>query len=163
MCTKPNTCFLGPTRVRNPNSVSIGSAIFAQLTAVLYGMPWHDLSPKNCPLAWSDLDRHLTHGSLGPPEYRPQTTSFCRAHYCDRPTDRPTDYATRSVRIGHICIHSTVMRPIVTDRVAWSVGRSICHSNEPYKKMLSGVWSRVGPRRHVLNSGPDRPMPRGNF
>jgi len=29
-----NTCFLGPTRCRNPNSTSIGSAIFLGLTTV---------------------------------------------------------------------------------------------------------------------------------
>jgi len=28
------TCFLGPTRVHNPNSLSIGSAVFAGLTIV---------------------------------------------------------------------------------------------------------------------------------
>ena len=34
-----NTCFLGLTRVHNPNGISIGSAIFAQLTAMSSGMP----------------------------------------------------------------------------------------------------------------------------
>jgi len=29
-----NTCFLGPTRVHNPNGISIGSSIFAGLTSV---------------------------------------------------------------------------------------------------------------------------------
>ena len=29
----------------------------------------------------------------------------------DRPTDRPTNHATRSVRIGRICVLSTAMRP----------------------------------------------------
>ena len=33
VCTPPDTCFLGPTRVHNPNCISIGSAVFAQLTA----------------------------------------------------------------------------------------------------------------------------------
>jgi len=46
-----NTCFLGLTRVLNPNGISIGSAVFAGFTSV---------------------------------------------------TDRPTDHATRSVTIGHI-------------------------------------------------------------
>jgi len=37
---------------------------------------------------------HLIHGSLGPPESSTQMASrsvqpFCRAHKCDRPTDRP--------------------------------------------------------------------------
>jgi len=33
VCTPPNRCFLGPTRVQIPNSISIGSAAFAQMTA----------------------------------------------------------------------------------------------------------------------------------
>ena len=40
------TCFLWPTPVHNPNGISIGSAIFAQLTAVLSGIPGHVLSPQ---------------------------------------------------------------------------------------------------------------------
>jgi len=31
--TSPNTCFPAPTRVLSPNGISIGSAIFGQLTA----------------------------------------------------------------------------------------------------------------------------------
>jgi len=50
-----NTQFLEPTRARNPNGISIGSAVFAGLTIVT-----------------------------------------------DRQTDRPTNYATRSVTIGRI-------------------------------------------------------------
>jgi len=34
VCTPPNTCFLGPTRVLDPNGISIGSAVFAGLTSV---------------------------------------------------------------------------------------------------------------------------------
>jgi len=40
------------------------------------------------------------------------------------------------------------MQPIVTDRVAWSVGRSVRHSREPYKNGRTdrdAVW--------VVNSG----------
>jgi len=33
VCNPPNTCFLGPTRVQILNGISIGSAVFAQLTA----------------------------------------------------------------------------------------------------------------------------------
>ena len=31
-------------------------------------MHGHDLSPKNCPFAWGNLEPHLTHGSFGPIE-----------------------------------------------------------------------------------------------
>jgi len=49
VCTRPNTCFIWPTQVYNRNNTSIGSAIFAQLTAVLSGMPGHVLSQKIAP------------------------------------------------------------------------------------------------------------------
>ena len=37
------------------------------------------------------------------------------------------------------------MRPVVTDRVAWSVGLSFAF----------GLSTRVGPGNHVLDGGPD--------
>jgi len=59
------------------------------------------------------------------------------------------------------------MRPIVTDEVAWSVclslgwsvGRSVtilspAKTAEPIE-MPFAVWTRVGPRNHVLGGGPD--------
>jgi len=53
------------------------------------------------------------------------------------------------------------MRPIVTDRVAWSVGRSVTLLS-PAKmaqpiEMLFGLWAWMGPRHHVLHGGPDSP------
>jgi len=51
-----NFCFLQPTRVHNPNGKSIGSAVFAQLTAESpYILQWVPLSPK-LPLPMGDLD-----------------------------------------------------------------------------------------------------------
>jgi len=64
MCTRCNTSFPGPIWVHNPNSISIDSAIFAQLTGVSSDMSAHVFSPKNYPFSWGDLDPHLTHGSL---------------------------------------------------------------------------------------------------
>jgi len=55
------------------------------------------------------------------------------------------------------------MRPILTNRVAWSVGLSVCRSvtlvspaktAEPIA-MPSGLRTRVGPGNHVLDGGPD--------
>jgi len=45
----------------------------------------HDYCPKNCPFAWSDLDPHLIHASLGPSKSKTQTASqlvrpFSTAH-----------------------------------------------------------------------------------
>jgi len=67
------------------------------------------------------------------------------------------------------------MRPNVTDRAAWSVGRlvglSVCRCVtlvSPAKtaapiEMPFGLRTRVGPENHVLDGGPDSPMGRGNF
>jgi len=59
------------------------------------------------------------------------------------------------------------MRFIVTDRVAWSVGRSVtlvspAKTAEPIK-MPFGLRTRVGPGNHVLDGGPDSPMGKSNF
>jgi len=39
-----------------------------------------------------------------------RSAMFCRAYDYDRPTDRRTDHATRSVTIGRICVRCTAMR-----------------------------------------------------
>jgi len=58
------------------------------------------------------------------------------------------------------------MWPIVTDGVAWSVCFSVrivspAKTAEPVELLL-GMWTRVGPRDHVLD-GVQIPMGRGNF
>jgi len=72
--TPSNTCFLGLTRLDNPNGISISSAIFAQLTAVSSGMPGHTLSPKNCLFGWG-FGPPSNNGSLGPSQFTFQTIS----------------------------------------------------------------------------------------
>jgi len=60
------------------------------------------------------------------------------------------------------------MRPVVTDRVAWSVGPSVRLSITlvtPAKtaapiKMPFGLRTRVGPGNHVIDGGPDLPWER---
>ena len=73
--------------------------------------------------------------------------------------------------IGRIAVLRTYMRPIVTDRGAWSVGLSVslsvCHTNEPCKtakaiELPFGLKARMGPRNHVLH-GVQIPHDRGNF
>jgi len=46
------------------------------------------------------------------------------------------------------------MRPLATD-VAWSV--CVCVSSVEPIAMPFGLWTRVGPRNHVLAGGPDLP------
>jgi len=68
-----NLCFLRPTRVHNPNSKSIGSAIFAQLMADT--LHWASLFPKIA-LPMGNLDPHVTHDSLGPSKPTTQAASW---------------------------------------------------------------------------------------
>jgi len=89
-----NTWFLAPIQDCILNSISIGSAIFAQFMAdsLCMGLPF---LPQNCPFAREDLDPHLINRSFSPPECTSQMTSVgsaisCRAHNRDRQTDRPT-------------------------------------------------------------------------
>ena len=83
VCTAPNTCFLGPTRVHNPNGISISSAIFAQLTAECR-RTFPVYSPKNWPFGWGDPDPPSNTWILRPTRASTQTASwsvksFCRA------------------------------------------------------------------------------------
>jgi len=39
----------------------------------------------------------------------------------------------------------------------------ICAKMAELIEMLFGLWTRMGPRNHVLDGGPDFPMERGNF
>ena len=63
------------------------------------------------------------------------------------------------------------MQRIVTDRVAWSVGLSVCRSVtlvNPAKtaapiELPFGLRTWVGLGNHVLDGGPDLPMVRGKF
>jgi len=63
------------------------------------------------------------------------------------------------------------MRPILTDRVAWSVGLSVCLSVtlvSPAKtaapiEMPFELRTWVGRGNHVLDGGPDLAMGRGKF
>jgi len=67
-----NTWFLGPIQVRNPNGISICSAVFAQLTAECpCTLQWAAPYPSKLPLLVGDLD----HGFLGPPKSSSQTAS----------------------------------------------------------------------------------------
>jgi len=118
VCTTPNTCrcFVGPTLVQIPNGMSIGSAVFAQLTADsrytlqrVTPFPHLKLSlfirrsgpPSN---AWFPI---------GPPEFLTQTASIGSAVFAELTSviDRQTDHDTWSVTIGRIYVRSTATRP----------------------------------------------------
>jgi len=111
------TWFLRPIRAHNPNGIPIGSAVLAQTTVECpYTLQWDAHSfPKICPFPWEDLDPRLTHGSPGPPKSSTQTAARSVQPFLQGSlvwqTDRPTDHATRSIRIGRIYVRSTAMRP----------------------------------------------------
>jgi len=95
MCTPRKTCFLGPIRVHNPNGISIGSAVYAKLTAERsYTLQRAAFSPlKITPSDTRDLQPDLIRGSLGQLECITQRLSrsvqpFLRLTIV---TDRETD------------------------------------------------------------------------
>jgi len=63
-----NLCFFLLTQVHNPNSKSIGSAVFLYFTV---GCPF----PSKLPFTMRDVEPHLIHGFLGPAESSTQMTS----------------------------------------------------------------------------------------
>ena len=82
----------------------------------LYFRMGRPLPPNNCPFPWGDLDRHLTHGFLGPPESSTKTGSrsvqpFLQGSLAWQTDRQETGHATRSVTIGRIYIHSSAMWP----------------------------------------------------
>jgi len=123
ICGLPsNTRFLGSIRAHNPNGISIGSALFAEMTAECpYTLQRDAPSPQNCPFPWGCGPASNTwfHGPT--PVLNPNGISIGSAVFArvtsvtdrlsDRQTDRPTDYATGSVTIGCIYVCSTAMRP----------------------------------------------------
>jgi len=59
------------------------------------------------------------------------------------------------------------MRPAVTDREARSVCRSVmivspAKTADPIE-MSFGLWTRVSPKKHVLDGDPDPPMGRDSL
>jgi len=85
------------------------------------GMPWHVLYPKNCLLAWGDLDPHLIHGSLGSPESMPTGHCDWFSRFC-----RSAEHV-RFSRIRQVapCAHPCNTRFFGTTRVHYPHGISI--------------------------------------
>jgi len=104
-----NTWCFRPMRAHNPNGTSIGSAVFAQLTAECpcTGLP---VSPSKLFLSMLASAPHVIHGSMGPPESGTQIATWSFQPFLqgslvwqtDRATDRPTYRPRYSVRGGVI-------------------------------------------------------------
>jgi len=66
VCVPCNTWFHGPTRLRFPNCISVGTAVFAQLTAEsLRTLQWADIPPQIVPSRGISVSPSNT-WSLGP-------------------------------------------------------------------------------------------------
>ena len=79
--------FLGPIRAHNPNSIWIGSAVFAQMTAECpYTLQWDAPFPqKKLPIPIGGSGPHLIHDpcdhqSPQPKWHLDQFGHFCRVH-----------------------------------------------------------------------------------
>jgi len=106
-----NTWCLGPMRAHNPNGTSIGSAVFAQMTAECpYTLQWFACFRSKLPLHMLASGPHVIRGSLGPPESWTQMATWSFQQFLrgslvwqtDRATDRPTDRPRCSERIHHL-------------------------------------------------------------
>ena len=85
--------FIEPTRILNPNDISIGSTVCAQLTAECHrGHVMVCPSPQNCPFLWGGLD--AIHGSFSLPEPTTQTESASRSVH-------PFLHSSRQIVVGH--------------------------------------------------------------
>jgi len=101
-----NSWFLGPVQAHNPNGITIGSAVFAQVTAECpYSLQWDAPFPLNI------APFHLIHGSLFPPKSSTQTASRLVQPLLQGSlmwqTGRQTDHVTPSVTTDRICVCST--------------------------------------------------------
>jgi len=153
-----NTSLLRSARVHNPNGISIGSAIFAQLTAVSSGMPDMFFPLKIAPLQ-EDLNPDLIHASLCLPESSTICTSIGSAvlarltsecHWPCRSTSFPSKLPLHMGDLDHHLIRGCLGPPdsasqtasrsvqpflgrIARYRPSSVVCRSVCHTSEPCK------------------------------
>jgi len=105
---------LDQPRVHIPKDISIGSAVFAQLTANCpYTIQWAAPLPLIIAPSHRCSGPHLIHGFFG--HQSPQTNDISIGSEVFAGltivTDRQTDHATRLVTIGRIYVRSTAMRP----------------------------------------------------
>jgi len=91
--------FPGPTPFTIPNCSSIGSAVFAR--PIPHPYTWHCTAPpappKNLSYHGEIWTPHLKHGSLVPPDLKPQTACRSTTHTHEE-TDGQTDNSTSASR-----------------------------------------------------------------
>jgi len=112
--TPCNTWFLWPIQAHNPNGISIGLAVFVQMTAEShYTLQWDAPSPSKLPLLMGDLDPHLIHGSLGSLESSTRAASRLVQPFLQGSLVWQTDRQTTLLGNNrpHLYVRSTAMRP----------------------------------------------------
>jgi len=112
--TSSNSWFLGPVRVHNPNDITIGSAVFAQVTTecpyTLQGAAHYPLkiAPSHR-VSGPHSNTWFPGQSKSPTQTASVGVSIGSAVFAGLTTvtDRPTDHTTQSVTIDHIYVRST--------------------------------------------------------
>ena len=105
--TPSNTWFLGPTRAHNPNGISIGSAVFAQLAAERpYTLQWAAVYPQNYPFPRGDL----MHDSFGVSESTTQTASRL-SHFLHSSPQCSRAYPCMSFPLKIVPSHGAIRTP----------------------------------------------------
>jgi len=94
VCTPPNTFPWAYTSQQPKQHLDQLSHFCTAHGRVSSGLPRHIISPKNCPFAWGDLDPHLIHGSLGPPESKSKTASWLVQPFLHSSRHRVAIYGT---------------------------------------------------------------------
>ena len=104
-------CDMSPHTINQTVSLSVQPFLhrWPQSVPILYNGMF--FPPQNCPFPCGDLNIHLMHGFLGPPESS-NDISIGSAILAGLTSvaDRPTDHATRSVTIDRIYVRSTATR-----------------------------------------------------
>jgi len=106
------TRFVRSIRDHNPNGISIGLAVFAQMTAEYpYTLQWGvPFSPQNCPFPWRDLDMvlwaHVSQRVWLKSRYKLQSLALTEyLHYSSSKLHRPTPVARRVFGKTIVSIH----------------------------------------------------------
>jgi len=113
-------------RAHSPNGITIGSAVFAQVTAECpYTFQWAPF-PQNCPFPWGIWDRPLTRDSLGSSE--PITQTVSRSVH--------DSFLKRSgmARVNEGS-HSFTCHPHVYPQVEWTI-----HAFTPQPQSMTALW-----------------------
>jgi len=125
-----NTRFPGPIRAHNPNGISIGLAVFAEMIAI--GRP---LPPQKCPFSWREgSGPHLIHGSWANPSPQPKRHLDRFSRFC-------TDHRRKSLFFTMVRSFPPLIAP--------------SHKGDLDPYLIYGSWAHLSPqpKRHLDRIG----------